>query len=61
MIINKCNKYKKQHQKDQETTKAFEKLFRRNLQDSVIDEKESESLCKYFTKYLDEAKNEPFL
>ena len=52
MIINKSNKNKNQHQKDRETTKSFEKLYRRSLQDIVIDENESGSLCKDFTKFF---------
>ena len=61
LIINKYNKYKKQYERDQQTIKSFDKLYRKSLQDNVIDKTEYESLCKIFTKYVDENKNEPFL
>ena len=61
LIINKYNKYKKQYERDQQTIKSFDKLFRKTLQDSVIDKTEYESLCSFFTKYIDENKNESFL
>ena len=60
-IINKYNKYKKQYERDQQTIKSFEKLYRKSLQDNVIDNTEYESLCNVFTKYVDENKNESFL
>ena len=56
VIINKYNKYKKQYEKDQQTIKSFDKLYRKSLQDNVIDKREYESLCKIFTKYVDEKK-----
>ena len=61
LIINKYNKYKKQHERDQNTIKSFDKLYRKSLQDNVIDKTEYESLCNIFTKYIDENKNEAFL
>ena len=61
LIINKYNKYKKQYERDQLTTKSFDKIYRKSLQDNVIDKKEYESLCNIFTKYIDENKNESFL
>ena len=61
LIINKYNKYKKQSEKDQNTIKSFDKLYRKSLQDNVIDKNEYESLCNIFTKYVDENKNESFL
>ena len=61
MIINKYNKYEKQHEKDQQTIKSFDKLYRKSLQDNVIDKTEYESLCNIFTKYTKENKNESFL
>ena len=61
IIINKYNKYKKQYEKDQNTIKSFDKLYRKSLQDNVIDKNEHESLCNVFTKYVDENKNESFL
>ena len=60
LIINKYNKYKKQYERDQQTIKSFDKLFRKSLQDNVIDKTEYESLCNIFTEYIDENKNEFF-
>ena len=61
LIINKYNKYKKRYEKDQNTIKSFDKVYRKSLQDNVIDKNEYESLCNIFTKYVDENKNESFL
>ena len=61
LIINKYNKYKKQYERDHNTIKSFDKLYRKSLQDNVIDKSEYESLCNIFTKYVDEKKNESFL
>ena len=61
IIINKYNKYKKQYERDQNTIKSFDKLYRKSLQDNVIDETEYDSLCNIFTRYVDENKNESFL
>ena len=40
IIINKYNKYKKQYEKDQNNIKSFDKIYRKFLQDSVIDKTE---------------------
>ena len=61
LIISKYNKYKKQYERDQLTIKSFDKLYRKSLQDNVIDKTEYESLCNIFTKHVDENKNEFFL
>ena len=61
LIINKYNKYKKQYERDQNTIKSFDKLYRKSLQDNVIDKNEYESLCNIFTKYVEQNKNESFL
>ena len=61
IIIHKYNKYKKQYERDQNTIKSFDKLYRKSLQDNVIDKTEYESLCNIFTRYVDENKNESFL
>ena len=61
LIINKYNKYKKQYERDQNTIKSFDKIYRKSLQDNVIDKNEYESLCNIFTKYVDENKNESFI
>ena len=61
LIINKYNKYKKQYERDQQTIKSFDKLYRKSLQDNIIDKTEYERLCNIFTKYVDENKNGSFL
>ena len=61
MIINKYNKYKKLYEKDQQTIKSFDKLYRKSLQDNVIDKNEYENLCNIFTEFVEESKNESFL
>ena len=61
LIINKYNKDKKQYERDQKTINSFDKLYRKSLQDNVIDRTEYDSLCNIFTKYVDENKNESFL
>ena len=60
LIINKYNKYKRLYERDQNTIKSFDKLYRKSLQDNIIDKNEYESLCNIFTKYVDENKNESF-
>ena len=60
LIINKYNKYKKQYERDQNTIKSFDKVYRKSLQDNVIDNTEYESLCNVFTRYVDENKSESF-
>ena len=54
--MQKYNKYKKQYERDQTSIKSFDKLYRKSLQDNIIDKSEYESLCKIFTKYVDENK-----
>ena len=61
LIINKNNKYKKQYERDQNTIKSFDKLYRKSLQDNIIDKTEYDSLCNIFTRYVDEDKIESFL
>ena len=61
LIINKYNKYEKQYERDQQTFKSFDKLYRKYLQDKINDKIEYESLCNIFTKNVDEKKNESFL
>ena len=61
IIINKYSKYKKLYERDQNTIKSFDKLYRKSLQDNIIDKNEYENLCNIFTKYVDENKNESFL
>ena len=61
IIINKYNKYKKQFDRDQQTIKSFDTLYRKSLQDNVFDKDEYDSLCNIFTKYVDENKIESVL
>ena len=61
LIINKFNKYKKQYERDQQSIKSFDNIYRKSLQDNVIDKTEYDSLCNIFTGYVDENKNEYFL
>ena len=61
IIINKYNKYKKQYERYQNTIKSFDKIYRKSLQDNIIDKTEYDCLCNIFTKYVDENKNESFL
>ena len=61
LILNKYNKYKKQKNRDQKTIKSFDNLYRKSLQDKIIDKTEYDSLCNIFTKYVDENENKSFL
>ena len=61
LILNKYNKYKKLYETDQQTLKSFDKLYRKSLQDNIIDKTECESLCNIFIEYTDETKNKSFL
>ena len=61
LIINKYNKYKRQYERDQNTIKSFDKLYRKSLQDNIIDKTEDEDQFKIFTKYVDENKNGSFI
>ena len=54
LIMNKYNKWKKQYQ---QTNKSSDKLYRKSLQDNVIDKTEYDSLCKIFTKYKNKKKS----
>ena len=61
IVMQKYNKYNKHYQKDQQTIKSFDSLYRNSLRDNVIDKIEYESLCNIFTKYLDETEEMNFL
>ena len=50
IFISKYNKNKYQYENNQQTIKSFDKLYRKSLQDNVIDKNEYESLCNIFTK-----------
>ena len=57
IIMQNHNKYKKLHERDQKTIKTFDKLYRKSLQDNLIDENENKSFCKIFTKSVDGTKS----
>ena len=61
IIINNYNNYKELYEEDQLVFKSFDKLYRKSLQDNKNDNTELESLCNFFTKYVDEVENECFL
>ena len=61
MIINKYNKYKKQYEKDQQIINSFDKLYKKTLQDDIIDKNEYESVSKILTEHVEEKKNESLL
>ena len=48
IILNKYNKNKKQYEEDQQALKSFDKLYRKSLQDNIIDKNEHESFCNIF-------------
>ena len=54
IILNKDNKYKKQYEEDQQAIRSFDKLQRKSLQHSLIDQNEYESICNIFNRYIDE-------
>ena len=56
IVMQKYNKDKKLYEKDQQTIKSFDKFYRKNLQDNMIDKNEYENLCNIFTRYVDETK-----
>ena len=46
------NKYKKPYENDQQSIKSFNNLYRKTLQDNVINRDEYQVLCNVFTKHL---------
>ena len=46
--MQKYNKYKKHYEKDQQTIKTFDKLYRKSFQDNLIDNNGYECLCNLF-------------
>ena len=58
--MQKYNKCQKQYDKDQQTRKYCDKLYRKSLEDNLIDKNETESLFNIFTKILDAPKSEFF-
>ena len=60
LIMRKYKKLKKNYEKDQNTTIIFDKLYRKSLQDNVIEKNEYKSLCNILTKCFDETKTNVF-
>ena len=60
ILMRKYNKYKKLCDKDQQTNKSFDKIYRKSLKDNLIDENEYESSCVIYTNYVDETRTESF-
>ena len=48
--MQKYKKNIKQYERDQQTIKLFDNLYRNFLQDNIFDKKEYDSLCNIFTK-----------
>ena len=61
LIKNENNKDKKLYEQNGQTKKSFDKIYRKALQDNVIDKSEYECLCNILTKWVDETNNESFL
>ena len=49
IVKQKYNQYKKQYEKGQQTIKSFDKIYRKSIQDYLIDKSEYESLCNIFS------------
>ena len=54
--MSENKQYTKYYERAQQTINLFDKFHRRSLQAKVLDEKEFESLCKFFTKHVNEFK-----
>ena len=61
MILKNYNEYKKEYEKDCQTILSFAQLYRKSLQDDVIDKSVYQSLRNIFTKSLAETRNQYFL
>ena len=60
IFMRKYSKYKKQNEKDQQTIKSFDKIYKKSLQVILIDKKEYDTLGNTFSRYFDETKIEFF-
>ena len=58
---NKNNQCKMSYERPQQNTNYFDKLYRKCLQDKVIDEEGYDSLCNIFTNYVNESEKHSFL
>ena len=61
LIINKDNNNQKLYERDRQTIKSFDNLYRKSAQDNLIDKTEYECLCNISTKYVDGNKKEYLL
>ena len=61
MIINKYNKYQNLYRKDLKTKKSFDKLYKKSLEENLINGNDYKPLFNIFTKFMDETKNKAFL
>ena len=59
-IIGRYNKYKKKYQKDQQLIQSSDNLYRKSLQENIIEENDYASLCTTFTRFLHETKIDLF-
>ena len=57
IVMQKHNIYKKQYERDQQTFVSFDNLYRKSLQDNLMDQSEYESLFSISTRYFDETRN----
>ena len=57
IIIKNYNKYKKQFEKDQQTIKSFDNLYKKSLQDKIINKIEYERVFHNFNNYCDDIKS----
>ena len=48
--MQKLKKTKKQYERDQQTIKLYDNLYRNFLQDNLIDKSKYDSLCNFFTE-----------
>ena len=49
-VMQKYNKYKNQFEKEQQTIKSFDKIYRKAFQDKRINDSQNEPLCNIFTR-----------
>ena len=61
IIFKSYNRHKKQYDKDLQTVKFFDNLYRKSLPVNLIDKKGYESLCNVFIKFIYEKENECFI
>ena len=59
--MQKDKNYIKLYEKDQQSIKTFDKIYRKSLQDDSFDKSEYESLRNIFIRYVDKTENESFL